>query len=268
MDEQAVKYYVINLPWANERREFMKKQAESLGVEFEIIPARSGKELTDEDLARYDSKKRSLYMPRIMSRNEVACVISHRAALGAFLESGATYGIILEDDALLMPHFSATVRELTQHLHGWEVAKLYTAEGKLRSIRRWSKKDDLPVHAVFPKKIMWMSIAYMYTHEGAKKVYDALDSFWRPADAQIGDILLRNKIPTIGVAPSPVGLSELTRHSCIDTGPLGRRSETGEELNLATRSMIGYLRYRLYVFTISCFKLRMQLMMRRKLWRE
>lgn len=263
MDEHAVKYYIVNLPWANERREFMEEQARSLGLKFEIIPAISGKELTDEDLACYDSKKRSLYMPSMMSRNEIACVISHRTALKTFVESGAKYGIILEDDALLMPNFLDAVQELTQHLHGWEVAKLYTIDGKLYPIKSWTKGVDMPIRVVFPKKILWGTLAYMYTQDGAKQVYEALEKFWRPSDPQIADILLRNKIPTIGVAPSPVGLSELNKCSCIDADSLGRGKKT-----VVRRSLVKYLRYRFYIFIISCFKLRMRLMMRRRLWRE
>ena len=263
MDKQAVRYYVINLPWAVERREFMKRQAQSLGVEFETISARSGQELTDDELARYDSKKRSLYMPCMMSRNEVACVISHRFALRTFMESGAAYGVILEDDALLMPNFLDAIQELTQHIRGWEVAKLYTIDGKLYPIKSWGRKVNMPIRVVFPKKILWGSLAYMYTRGGAKRVYDALDSFWRPSDTQIADILLRNKIPTIGVTPSPVGLSELNKCSCIDADSRGRGKKV-----VVRRSLLKYLRYRYYIFIISCFKLRMRLMMRLKLWRE
>lgn len=268
MNSQDVKFYVINLPSAEGRREFMLCQAEDAGVSVEIVSAISGSELKPEDRTSYDWQRRARYMPTGLSDNEVACVLSHRKTLKAFLDSGAPYGVVLEDDVEMMPQFAAAIDELIHHLHGWQVAKLYTADGKLYPLLGKHRDKEAVVHAVFPKKIMWRSGAYMYTREGAKTLYEKLFSFWQAADTQIADILLREKVPTIGVTPSPVDVSELDKDSCIDADEGGRRGERCVIFTRGRRSFAQYCRYRVYILTLSCLKVRMRRMMRRLLWRQ
>lgn len=260
----GVEYFVINLPSAGERRAFMLEQAEKFGLHLNFVSAVSGKELTDEERLHFDRERSDRYMPECISDNEIACALSHRKALKAFLDSGAAYGVIFEDDALLMPHFSAAMEELLHRLHGWEIAKLYTADGTLYPVKVKGDCEDAVVHAVIPRKILWIALANMYTRHSAEVVYKGLNRFWRPADAQIGDILLREEIPTIGVAPSPVVLSELSKHSCIDDGTsVGRKDEKGKR-----RTFMQYCRYRFYVSGISRMKVRMRRLMEKLLQRE
>ncbi len=263
-----VKYFVINLPNAWERRHFMLEQAAHFGLQFNFVPAIAGRELTDEERSHYDREKRNRCMVGDLSDNEIACTLSHRKALKAFLDSGAAYGVTLEDDSLLMPHFTAAIDELVYHLRGWEVAKLYTCDGKLYPLMNRRRCKGAIVHAVLPKKIMWGSLAYMYTQRGARVVYERLETFWRPSDAQIGEILLRERVPAIGVTPSPVGLSELNDHSCIDADARGRSGSGDAPFKKRRRSFVQYCRYRFHVTMISCKKLGMRRLMRRLLRRE
>ncbi len=266
--QSDVKYFVINLPDAVERRRFMLEQAEHFGIHLDFIIAVTGKDLTDADRSHFDRGKRALYMVGGMSPNEISCTLSHRRALKTFLDSGAAYGVILEDDALLMPHFTAAVDELVCRLHGWEVAKLCTIDGKLYPLMSRRRCRDAVVQPVFPKKIMWLSPAYMYTRRGAQVTYDKLNVFWRPSDAQIADILLRERVPTIGVTPSPIELSELSNHSCIDADAWGRRNNGIGTPKKGYRSFMQYCRYRFYIWAISCMKLRMRCLMRKLLQRQ
>lgn len=268
MNSPDVKFYVINLPSAEERRGFMLRQAENAGVSVEIVSAISGSELKPGDRAPYDWQKRARYMTEGLSDNEVAGVLSHRKALKAFLDSGAPYGVILEDDVEVMPQFTATIDELIHHLHGWQVAKLYTADGKLYPLLSSRRDEGAVVHAVFPKKIMWRSGAYMYTRDAAKTLYAKLFPFWRTADTQIADILLREKVPTIGIAPSPVDMSELDEDSCMDAGEGGRHGDSCVIFSRERRSFAQYCRYRFYILTLSLLKMRMRRTMRRLLWRQ
>lgn len=268
MDLSNVRFYVINLLSAEKRRDLMLRQAEAAGLPIEIIPAISGRDLTPEDRAAYNWEKRALYMTVGLSDNEIACVLSHHKTLKAFLDSGAPYGVILEDDVEVMPQFPAVIDELVHHLCGWQVAKLYTADGKLYPLSGCHRHREAAVRAVFPKKIMWRSAAYMYTRDGAQILYKKLLPFWRATDTQIAEILLREKVPTIGVAPSPVDISEEDAYSCIDADDWGRYGSRRVFFSKGRRSFAQYCRYRLYILTLSFLKMRMIRTMRRLLRRQ
>ena len=58
---KTVKYYTINLPREEERRENMLRQAREKGIEIEIIEAVAGQNLSERERADYDRKKRSKF---------------------------------------------------------------------------------------------------------------------------------------------------------------------------------------------------------------
>ncbi len=267
MSTPSINYYVINLTSQDERRAFMQRQALSLGINFSFIEAIPGASLTKEQLKSYDATTRHRCMARELTRNEIACVLSHRKALQTFLESGSEFGVILEDDAELRPHFVTAVHEATEHWHGWEVAKLYTNEGALYPLMRpedaAAAYSAAGVQAVLPRKIMWNAMGFLYSRSGAQKVVEGLQRFWRPADPQIGLILLTQHIPTLGFSPSPIVLSKLNEVSTIDH----QGTETERWKSIPKRSVLQYLRYRLHVLHIAFAKSRMRKLMRKRLSR-
>ncbi len=267
MSTTSINYYVINLTSQNERRAFMQRQALSLGLNFSFIEAISGTSLTAEQLKSYDATTRHRYMARELTLNEIACVLSHRKAIQTFLETGSEFGVVLEDDAELRPHFVTAIHEAVKHWHGWEVAKLYTNEGTLYPLM--SPEDAAAAHsaagvqAILPRKIMWNSMGFLYSRSGAKKVVEGLQRFWRPADPQIGLILLTQRIPTLGFSPSPIVLSKLNEVSTIDY----HGTDTERWKSIPKRSALQYLRYRLHVLHIAFAKLRMRALMKKRLSR-
>lgn len=259
-----VNYYVINLPWETERRDFMLRQAEKSGLEFHIVKALSGKELSAEERAHYDRETRRRCMTWDLTDNEIACALSHRIALKSFLDSEGQYGVIMEDDVQIGDHFVRGIREAVEHWRGWEVVKLYTASGKLYPVMNETDaaaaQTAAGVRAIFPRQILWIAAAYMYTRRAAREVYNSLDHFWRAADAHIGITLLGHRIPTVGIAPSPITLSAHSEQSTIDNGQ--KRWQ-----NIPSRHLPQYLRYRCHVLRIAREKAAMRRLMRRTLRR-
>ena len=256
--EPSVLYLVINLPSSADRKMSMLEQGEKFGLDLRIVEAVAGKTLSQEQLDLYDAKGRRRYYNFDLTNNEIACVLSHRKCLEIFLKSGAEHLVILEDDAELAPHFNEGVRELTQHLCGWEVAKLYTDDGRLFPLM--PPCPEAAVQPVFPKKVLWMSIGYMYTRAGAEKMYEAMQSFFLPADLLIANALLFRNIPTIGVAPGIVRIHELGMQSDIDAQESRKRIPANKSRK--------YLAHRLHVWHVALRKILMRRRMRRLLTRR
>lgn len=261
MSTSSVIYLCINLPWAEERRGSITAQAQRLGLNVQFVEAIAGRDLTS-DVPEYDKKKRSKAYTYDLSRNEQACMLSHIKALKTFLASDAEYAVIMEDDAMMADNIDAGVHELIDHLQGWETAKLYTDDGgKLYPL---GDKGNVGsnLRAVFPKKLVWVLVGWLWTRTGAEKLLAELGSFSLLADMQIGHIILQKQIPTIGVTPSLITTSDPNNESStIDT------AATPRTLGGDRRTFMQYLRYRFSVWSIAWLKIRMRRMLRRRLRR-
>lgn len=96
----AIATYVINLEGSTERFKAISSRLEAFSIPFERIPAVDGRKL---DLAKcdvYDPVRAVRYMGRRLVGGEIGCFRSHLDAATRFLASDASYGLILEDDAL------------------------------------------------------------------------------------------------------------------------------------------------------------------------
>lgn len=260
MSLPSILYLAINLPRSEKRREQVLGEGRKFGIDIQLVPAVAGKDLTEEDLSHYDRKARKKAYPFDLTPNEIACTLSHRKALKTFLDSGAAFGVILEDDVLLQPHFNEGLAWLTQKLHGWQIAKLYSAEGKLFSVGM-DKVEGAPVRPVFPKKIMWITVGYLYTREGARRMLEGLERFWMPTDAQMAQIMLSRRIPVVSVEPGLVVTGDpLHEFSDIDAD-----AATSRVVSHPRRNLFQYLTYRFSVWSIACGKIRMRRLLRRVL---
>lgn len=257
--KKKVVYYAINLATSTERRAHVEAEAEKAGINLEIVPAVAGSELTAEQRAKYDSAKREKLYTQHLSDNEQACALSHMRCLQRIVESGADYGAVFEDDVTLPENFHEIVAFLTERLGGWECCKLYSAPCRLYPLM--PHVPGAPVQPVFPKKIPWGAIGYLYSRRAAGQILEHLDSFFMPWDLQVAQIMLDEDIPLIGVHPSAVGtLYPANEQSDIQNGTPGKPASARQG-----RSLRQYLAYRLDVMKRAMGKARMRRRMRRRL---
>lgn len=264
MKEPNIIYLAINLPASTKRREHIQQQGSLQGITVQIVEAVSGKTLTDEQKKMYDSRKRESMYINHLTPNEQACVHSHRKALSTFLASEADYAVVLEDDATFEPNFVSGIKFMINSVPGWECCKLYTEPSVLYPL--CPTIADAPVQPVFPKKIPWGAIGYLYSRAGAEKVLSHFDSFWLGADTQLADIMLKHRIPVTGVVPNLVNtLYAHNEQSDIDAG--GHRiigAPAAHYIPTRTkRTLMQYLRYRSSVIGRAIGKWQMCRQMRR-----
>lgn len=239
-----VKYFYINLEHSTDRRTSAERQATQFGITLERIEAVKGSDLTAEDFKRYDRKRGKKYYTSELTPNECACIESHLKALRAFLASGADYGVILEDDFELSPDFNEGIAWLTQRTSGWELCKLWSSRSK-----------NYPLHPptagkfnlILPRK-KCVSLSYIYTVAGAKRILENFATYWLPFDAQIAWYYTMRDIPMCAVSPSIVNISTLGAISTIGNGVF-EADERRE--NRAARSLFVYLRHRFSVWKFA-----------------
>lgn len=222
MAQSDILYLVINLEASVNRREAMRRQAEEFGISVRFVPAVCGATLTAEERACYDERKLRRYYNYTLSANEIGCALSHRKAMRLFLESEAEYAVILEDDARFAPYFHAGIRELTEHLRGWEVAKLnINRPGTWPLPQVVDIEGASGVRPVFSRKFGSDAVGFAYTRHAAQVIYESMESIWLPADSTIYQCILQHQLATIALPVLTQGLAD--DESTIDSGaPAGR----------------------------------------------
>lgn len=250
-----IRYYYINLDRAKDRRASAEKQAATFNIDLQRIEAIAGKDLDIEKIEAYDRKRRLAEFAVELTANEHACILSHLKALQTFVDSGADYGVIMEDDFVLHPQFNEGIAWLTQKTSGWEALKLFTEDGsKLYPLHEPQK--DVPWKIVFPKKLPWVAVGNIYTRTGAQRVLEGFKRYWMGYDVQWAWITLGEDIPCCGITPTLVNTSDpQNENSTIDAED--SRVEYFKK-HKRERTFKNYVVHRLSVWVMAYGKLRMR----------
>jgi glycosyl transferase family 25 len=95
--------YVINVKAFRERREFMETQLLRHDMTAEFILDGDPDELTAEIINKY-------FIGDNLSLNQMSCALKHIMALESIVEKKQLKALVLEDDAIFLPHFDQGLR--------------------------------------------------------------------------------------------------------------------------------------------------------------
>lgn len=119
---------LINLDGSDARLASATAQLEAAKLPFTRVAAVDGRVTAPESFERYDAERTRRWMGRRLSGGEIGCYLSHIACAERFLDSGAEYGLSLEDDLLLKPAFLPVLEEtltwLEAHQPDWHMVNL------------------------------------------------------------------------------------------------------------------------------------------------
>jgi len=121
---REVQAFVINLDHSTARLEAIQAQARAAGLSLTRVPGVLGRAVDLREATDVDARGYALRHGRAINMNEVGCYLSHLRALKAFLDSGAAFGIILEDDAGLPTGYLDLIHRLMERQHAWDIVKL------------------------------------------------------------------------------------------------------------------------------------------------
>ncbi len=108
MENPQIKAFIVHLERATERRAQVAELMAQLPIPAEILIAVDSKQLSDEQVAQaYQPRLHKPYYPFRLSRNEVACFLSHRKTWQAIVDQNLDAALVLEDDVALTPDFPA-----------------------------------------------------------------------------------------------------------------------------------------------------------------
>ncbi len=125
-----LKFYVVNLKRATDRRQLMSAMLDKYGVNYEIFEATDGRELTPEDEAKVSLSDqvilemaggRKCMVEDQMIPPEVGCALSHLRLYQHILDQGVERAVILEDDTVLNDDSILALNNLDVITEPWDV---------------------------------------------------------------------------------------------------------------------------------------------------
>ncbi len=174
--------FIIHLARATERRPQVETLRRSLPVPAEALEAVDSRALTEAEIAAV--YRRRLHAPRYpfsLSRNEIACFLSHRKAWRAIVERGLDAGFVIEDDVALTADFPAAWRAAVAHLEPGGFIRFAFRD---REAGREVYRDD-KVRILAPRPIGLGMVAQLVSREAARRLLAATEQFDRPVDTTV-----------------------------------------------------------------------------------
>jgi glycosyl transferase family 25 len=173
--------FVINLPSAVERLRRVTERLDAAGIPHTRVEGVYGPGLVfpHPDFA---ARRYTLWHGKEPNPREVGCYLGHIAAIRAFLESNAEYGLMLEDDADFAPELPALLKEAITARDTWDLLHLSHC-GRIHpstfvTLRTLSNNARIAQHLTHVKG----AGAYLVNRRWAKAAVNALLPMWLPWD--------------------------------------------------------------------------------------
>lgn len=206
--------FVISLPDAADRRAFISRQLDSLGLPYEFVDAIWGKDHYD-DRSYYDREKALRIELRNMTAGEVGCALSHQKVYGLIAQRGLPYALVMEDDAVVSPDLPDVLRNLEGRIQPNDLIQLERCDVYARKgLQPLYKSYRLARPTMIKYGSMCQSAGYVITKEAAEKIGHMNSPVYVPADSwgqYVGLVNFRGVIPTLTLIKQDVSFECTTQ---------------------------------------------------------
>lgn len=156
--------------------------ADALSIDLRRVEAIEGKLLSPEELAHFDDAGFRRWHGKVALPAEIGCYFSHIRALEAIADAPEPFAVIVEDDVVLPPAFSASVEQMT-HIQGWDVIKL--VNHRLSAFRSFLQVNDEIAVGRSLHGPMGSAAAYLVTRQAARKLSNSIRTMHLPYDVEL-----------------------------------------------------------------------------------
>lgn len=201
----------ITLPTATERIETLQTQFDSLNLQAEPVWGLDARQGYDVSATSYLPEVRKRYGGDLLN-GEVGCNEGHIRAWQAFLDSGAEFGVVLEDDAEILAGFSSAIHAVIRETRGWHVVRL--ERRKRGHLTNFQWRVSTGHRLMIPRNFTYGMAGMLLSRTGAETALNAArKGYWHSLDYQIGQIH-RSRLTYLQL--DPVVVRERPIHSLID----------------------------------------------------
>lgn len=175
-----MKTYIINLERSPERREHIVREAKKHRLDYELIKAVDGKQLTDDEIERLCYTKTELAderMPRELSRPIFGCALSHLSVYRKIVADDVDVALVLEDDAVLPDDFPQLLESIRQNIGKSEVVTLCywtLPQSDMKLSRQNAVRLSGKYKLMYPIKLTLGAGSYVITRDAARTLSEII----------------------------------------------------------------------------------------------
>jgi len=200
-----LKAFIIHLQRATERRPQVDRLIRDLPVDTEIV---EGVDNRDLDKAAIDAccehRIHEPPYPFSMSRNEIACFLSHRKAWQAIVDQGLDAGFVIEDDAALTADFPSAFAAAVDYLKAGDIIRFPFRPGRENGEVLFRSSGE---RIIEPLPVGLGMVAQLISRDAARKLLIATEKFDRPVDTTLQLFWMTGIRP---LAIQPGGVEEIS----------------------------------------------------------
>ncbi|MEL6450468.1 MAG: glycosyltransferase family 25 protein [Pseudomonadota bacterium] len=217
--------FLINLDGSDARLAAARTALQAQGIAFVRIAAHDGRGQAPQEVPAYSSAGTRAKMGRDLTGGEVGCYLSHIRAAQAFVDTGAPFGLVLEDDIAPSGQAQAVITALLR----WQTAR-GTPDWHLCHLGAWRDKyttplATLPVGDAVIKRAHYFPVttpALLWTRAGAQAFLDLALPITAPVDHILRTWLTRTDM---GIAVTPHVFKTTQTASDIDSAQAKRHKD-------------------------------------------
>jgi len=157
--------YYLNVEGWTERLQFMERQFADLQLPVQRIAGVTPADVTPADLARYCDPRRYFWLTLV----EFALNLSHLRAMRAFLDTGADFAAIFEDDAVLSRSLPTFLSAFAEAQPAFDLVKLETFGQPVR-LARGAEAEIAGVRLRRPRDYSAGSAGYIVSRRAAETI--------------------------------------------------------------------------------------------------
>lgn len=185
--------YVINLDEDTARLDRISRQLRERGLPFTRFSAFRGRDIPDPWKEQFEDAR--------IGAGEVGCYASHLQVMADMLDSEDRIRVVLEDDAMLSPHFSELLGMLPASLPGdWDIVRLST-QLRYPIVRVAPLPHGFGIYSY--SRIPFSTVGYMINRRFAS-TFTRPRKRSHPLDAHLQHPSMFGDFTTYGVEPCPV----------------------------------------------------------------
>jgi len=175
---RRMKTFIINLPEAKLRRRSVINEAKKAGLDFELIDAVNGSELSEEDIDKLCDRDAITRSPKWLTRGAIGCSLSHLEIYGRIISENLPYALVLEDDVELKDGFSLILDRISSKVNQDRVIMLYYQSWEPLQLSIFGKEElkikDYALYRPYNIKQVITTGAYIIGRGAAERLYKSI----------------------------------------------------------------------------------------------
>jgi len=203
LPSDMVKSFIITLPEAKERQDFMSAQMSARGLPFEFVEAVDGRGFDVAGHPEYDAATRRRNYGRDLKGGELGCLLSHKRLYEKIVAESIPLSFILEDDAVLVDDMRQVIEDLAALPNdSFDIVRFLGSKKLSKARQKIVKPLRKPYTLSRLYGVPGGAHAYVITLTGAKKMLAAMPRSAYPIDTLIGRVW-DTKCEALVVMPGP-----------------------------------------------------------------